>query len=827
MWRSAIAVMMVAALPLAVMGQSTPIHRGVLETDLDARTNKVTYLGDATAPMDAVNYRTLTNAIAGVSGGSYTPPANTVSNSGAYFVAVGGSGAVTGLLDQTTADGLYDSLGAASVATNGLGDLAWLDSLPESDPNALSVLAVHSNLTLTAGAHGGEADPLSVHTSATSVAIGPGAEAGSYSFAQGYNVKAIGDYAFAQGLNNFASDFSFVAGTDLDADPNEFMWGNNDPATRLVEITTKGQFNASFGATNLWQWGREGTSEVRVATMEDVGDIGPEADPRIAAQQVALLDPTGWQSDVATFDLTTNQLTVMSPGVLWYNGSSQTVASVAASIPTNRGLWFVYFDNNGTTTLPTTVTVSQVAWDLQEVQLATVYRDPTRGQALIAREMHSVMPWTVHRRFHLVPGSAASWSSGGGITVTGGTNWSITSTYIFDEDLYHLLPATNQCYVATRDGSTGYAAIQGPTLALFATNAAGAVCYDLNGTNTAVSGVGVANYFSAWIYGIKLEPASVPSIVVVAGQQSATLATIQGESPPSGIGAIVPGAEAVLLHQVILRGTTATYVEARDLRTSRITSSATTSEYDPVYNSERDGLAHYVVVNGVTNTVSGRTADLGTVTATETDPIWAGVSNAVLTLTLTNLTAGSNITLTGSGRERTITSSASGVGRTLLYSTNLASPAASVTFNNIPTNYAEIVVVAFLRAGLAIPTVTYNYPIVTCNGDSSAVYDTNYKFTLGTATLQSSGGTASTSLQPGWATTPTDTAGIFAVSVLHMIMPSPGGYTRMFAQCSAPRLYTLDFQGAYRGSAFVTQQTWSVYGASNVTGSAWYFYGVN
>ena len=146
----------------------------------------------------------------------------------------------------------------------------------------------------------------------------------------------------------------------------------------------------------------------------------------------------------------------------------------------------------------------------------------------------------------------------------------------------HNISAGSNIWIVTRDGLTGKSFISGPRQNLYMTNTLGYACYDLNGVLTE-AGLGANNYFSLWIYAMDLHTG--PDLVGIVGRTLGSLATIEAEVPPD-TSAIVPGNEAVLIYQVIMRGRTPTWVENKDYRLSKVTSGAASSETDPIWNSQ-------------------------------------------------------------------------------------------------------------------------------------------------------------------------------------------------------------------------------------------------
>lgn len=305
-------------------------------------------------------------------------------------------------------------------------------------------------------------------------------------------------------------------------------------------------------------------------------------------------DPTGWDSEESgswNFNAATRTLTVSNSGSLWMNGVKYSREVVTATIGTNRGLWFVYYKNG-----ETNITTSQTSWDLYDAHLATIYAD-TNQNYILGNEHHTAwIPWRLHRRFHSVPGQGSVYGNGLNLTMTT-TAFSVSAGVIFDEDLMHSFNTTNRTWIVYRDGSSGYGRILPDRPTMFATNSVGA-CYDLNGVLTNPGDGGSANYFSMWLYCSGLK--SGTPLIAVVGQSIGTLSTIEGEQPPSNLANVMIGDEAVLLYQVILRGNTPTFISYKDYRLSKVTSSASISEVDPVWSSEK---ANYLTVVSSTSTV--------------------------------------------------------------------------------------------------------------------------------------------------------------------------------------------------------------------------------
>ena len=389
-------------------------------------------------------------------------------------------------------------------------------------------------------------------------------------------------------------------------------------------------------------------------------------------------DPTGWETeDFADWywDNSTRVLTISNNGTLWMNGVAYNKDVVSATIPTNRGLWFVYYQNGSTN-----LTVSQTPWSLNDAQLATV-TIATNGNHIVCDEHHTAwMPWRVHRRFHNVPGNAASYSSGFDLTMSSSTSFSVASGRMYDEDLEHNLPVTNKCWIAYRDGTSGYGIVLAERTFMFATNSLGAACYDNAGVLTPISGGGVNNYVSMWLYAIDIENGT--HLIAVVGQSQNTLANIRAESPPSNIANVIPGAEAILLYQVIIRGSAAVWTENRDLRLSRVTSNAASSETDPVWNAQKVGYTTFSDTTNVVTAVNSIPYTPFTATITPANGT-ATVVYAHGNMPVLSLDSATTITLDPTGYD---TNGVSRIALTLYAGTNSVTLATNViTYATTPT----------------------------------------------------------------------------------------------------------------------------------------------
>lgn len=286
-------------------------------------------------------------------------------------------------------------------------------------------------------------------------------------------------------------------------------------------------------------------------------------------------DPSGWSGDTdaeGTYTFTTNTrvlsitngtaLTVYRDGIVLTNGTSFSWPAIG----TNSGLWYLYWSHS--TSLQV---VNQTGWSLDDIQAATVYyTGGTNGEAYLGQESHGFMPWTVHRRWHLVEGS--KYADGLTLTATNPYVFSMSSGNWLDEDILHAVSTQTTALVMGRTNSITPRFL-GPRATYVITNGTGAnLCYDLNGTNTLVPTGGGGNYVNYWLYTVPL--ANTDLLWVQGRLVSGTLATVQAETPYDLTG-LFPAAEGVLIYRVTLRNSNPPVVTSiSDYRKSQLTATS-------------------------------------------------------------------------------------------------------------------------------------------------------------------------------------------------------------------------------------------------------------
>lgn len=270
-------------------------------------------------------------------------------------------------------------------------------------------------------------------------------------------------------------------------------------------------------------------------------------------------DPSGFAGDTDnectfTFNPTNRVLSMTStnPFSVYWSGYRfiHTNRYDWPAMGTNAGMWYFKWDESA----GTNAVVDQNVWTLDQIACATVYW--TGGTAtvsaipqyFISEETHGFMPWSVHRRFHLVEGSKYV----DGMNLLSYSAKVFTNAYgrWIDEDILHVNPQTNICNVMYRNGLTGVTITPTTTQYTMTNGLGGAdLMYDNNGT---LADVGTGSYVNYFCYAV---PSTDGSYVWVVGRSNLTTTAQASGDGPYSLGSLFPYTEGVCIRKVTLRNT--------------------------------------------------------------------------------------------------------------------------------------------------------------------------------------------------------------------------------------------------------------------------------
>ena len=191
------------------------------------------------------------------------------------------------------------------------------------------------------------------------------------------------------------------------------------------------------------------------------------------------------------------------------------------------------------------------------------------------------MPYTVHRRVHLVDGS--KYVDGLSLTTASIYSFTNSSGNWIDEDILHAVPQMTNSRTMYRSGLSTSVLSNIKSQYTMTNGTVQGLMYDANGVLTLVPTSGGGMYVNYWLY---VSPLTDNDYVWVAGRLvNATLATVQAENPYNLTG-LFPTEEAVLLYKVTLRNSNPPVVTSiQDYRKSTITATS----YAPTVHSTLTG----------------------------------------------------------------------------------------------------------------------------------------------------------------------------------------------------------------------------------------------
>ena len=352
--------------------------------------------------------------------------------------------------------------------------------------------------------------------------------------------------------------------------------------------------DATTNGDSFYQWGTKLNGFMLLYQRDKAGTLFVSSN---VAWSPTVKDPTGFLDTQAGSYICTNITSGASNWFTWtgsnsvlMNGVQSTLTNVSILVPTNTGTWFIYKPNGGSSFI-----VTNAAWDLSDLQLATVYSDGTNAPFTI-RETHGVMGWQTHRRFHLDPQLGGAWISGFTFATNPPLGATIGSGTFFDEDIFHSTPQTTNIWLAWQKvGGTALNYRLGVNLIY--TNATGGLQYDNAGTLTDAA---INNYVNHWIYVIPNADTNKQIVSVIGRTASISLSTIRAEDPPT----LIPGfasQEAVLLHRATFRNQAGnpTFIESTDYRQSKLSGGSTISGATGTFS-----VLSASVVNGIITSAS-------------------------------------------------------------------------------------------------------------------------------------------------------------------------------------------------------------------------------
>lgn len=337
-------------------------------------------------------------------------------------------------------------------------------------------------------------------------------------------------------------------------------------------------------------------------------------------------DPSGFSGETDnnrtySFNPTSRVLTIIGQSTVYYEAQILTNFTTCSFPPigTNAGIWYLSW-KRGETLATTTQNVSQTTWSLDDIQCATIYWSGGTSTVssvptyIIGEETHGFMPWSCHRRFHLVEGS--KWSSG--LSFSGSAKVFTNSSGIWmDEDIAHSVDQSSSSRIMYRN-STRTAPVFGPVSTQYViTNGLGGadLMWDDNGT---LATAGANLYVNYWIYAV---PGSVSDYLVVVGRVAdSSLPTVTAETPYDLTG-LQPFSESVLLYRITLRNANPPIIaQTTDFRKSGTTGTS----YSPTVHSTLTGRD--AVDSHPLSAITGYETLL---TSTATNTLWVNTTNLV------------------------------------------------------------------------------------------------------------------------------------------------------------------------------------------------------
>lgn len=278
----------------------------------------------------------------------------------------------------------------------------------------------------------------------------------------------------------------------------------------------------------------------------------------------ATKEPTGFETrTTSTLSFDSNpvsptflQFTIAPTGTtfnIWSQGLLYQKITSTVSITNTVGMWYIYFDTDGT------LKASQTEWVFVDgkIPVATVYWNGT--VAMVGDERHGiVMDGMTHAYLHYAIGARY----GEGLTLTiNDTTFSMDSGIIFDEDIRVVVNAVTQARVLYRNSTTWEFTAQ---QAKWYIESADVLQYDNDGALAAVTN----NYYMAmWFFATNN---TENQIWILTGQrQDLKLVDARNNNTYESLNlSTLPSAEMKLLYRVIVQrnGTSEVWIETADMR---------------------------------------------------------------------------------------------------------------------------------------------------------------------------------------------------------------------------------------------------------------------
>jgi hypothetical protein len=241
----------------------------------------------------------------------------------------------------------------------------------------------------------------------------------------------------AEGIPVYVSGGQGGVGTDITVAP---AYINGEKTHRCIGITTTTITNNNTGLvtmygvvngldTSAWTNGTDvylsdvagilvGTNtEVYVGTVKrqnaNSGQIWvnphhrpfhneDEIDPRLNAQNTAMLDPTGFENNSTEhlfYSPTARTITITNGGAdisLWWRGTNVNLGKTwtSSAHATNSGIYYLAMRTT------TNFEWSTQPWTFDMAQASVVYYDHSATNGWAMEETHGLMPWPTHEEFH-------------------------------------------------------------------------------------------------------------------------------------------------------------------------------------------------------------------------------------------------------------------------------------------------------------------------------------------------------------------------------------------------------------------------------------------
>jgi hypothetical protein len=280
---------------------------------------------------------------------------------------------------------------------------------------------------------------------------------------------------------------------------------------------------------------------------------------------------------------------------IYLNGVKTPKTTESIQLPSGTtGLYWIWYD------LSTGVLTSGLTGQkFSDCLVANIYYNTILNQGILSDERHHFgRDHSIHEMLHETVG--ARYYNGGTI-VPANSSFSITQAEIYDEDIEHILPSGVTCKVMYLSGSADWLFSTGSTTLYYLS---GTSMTYLNGTTLSV--VPVNNYSCYWVYATN--NTTYPFMIITSQYVNSNISTTRTNSVPPTLGNL-PSAEMKLFYRVMYRqvGTTPTYVETADYRTSStLANSGTYVPSDHLLLTNIGTLTHLELESSLSTEISSR-----------------------------------------------------------------------------------------------------------------------------------------------------------------------------------------------------------------------------